>query len=177
MKIDAKSHACLPVTANEWPNAAGINNLGPGEPLIAYRAKPKPRQVGPHQRRKVIPSSGQNRRRTNFACGSQWVILKSCSRERVNLARPFEDSLIDNHLATPPPEPTGKMKYIHSEETLEIPEGGTISLLRRPKPPPARACQSEPSIARKEQENPTHRDAPRPRTRHLDTDMQGLGAL
>lgn len=44
---------------------------------------------------------------------------------------PFEDTLIDNPSRHTTPEPTGKMKYIHSEETLEIPEGGTVDLLRR----------------------------------------------
>lgn len=43
------------------------------------------------------------------------------------------------------------MKYIHSEETLEIPEGGTIDPLRRLHPKP-KASQAEPSIARKEED-------------------------
>jgi hypothetical protein len=62
----------------------------------------------------------------------RWVILKSCSR-RANLAAlgRYPHRQPSRHT---PPEPTGKMKYIHSEETLDIPEGGTINPLRRLNP-------------------------------------------
>lgn len=80
-------------------------------------------------RRKVIPSSEQNPAGARISPGpvgdSQKLQPESEPRG------PFEDTLIDNPSRHTTPEPTGKMKYIHSEETLEIPEGGTVDLLRR----------------------------------------------
>lgn len=101
----------------------------------------------------------------------RWAILKSCSW-RANLAAPFEDTLIDNPSRHTPPEPTGKMKYIHSEETLEIPEGGTVDPLRCLNPPAPNASQAEPSIARKEEDKTTRHG--NGGSRPTETDMQVL---
>lgn len=119
---------------NSYSGIAYQTTLGPP---IYLRRPPPPKKhssenpnPGSNPRLPLLRKNGPTLSRS---APSQFLLFPpAVSQKLKRVSEPCGQTKIPSstsHLATTP-QPTGKMKYIHSEETLEIPEGGTIYPLR-----------------------------------------------